>query len=89
MNNKYEEVIKEKARYDKVKAIVEEKQRKLKKVSIFLCSSVICALNSNSRVASIIATVRWSAKYSSSSVNVNKNEKKFSIIILYSKRCSN
>ena len=38
MNQKQDEVIKEKGKYDKLKAIVEDKQRKLKKVHKKICS---------------------------------------------------
>lgn len=34
MNNKFDDIIKEKAKYDKLKADVENKQKKLKKVHV-------------------------------------------------------
>jgi hypothetical protein len=45
MKHKQEEVIKEKAKYDKLKVAIEEKQRKLKKVHLKPLSSTISRLS--------------------------------------------
>jgi hypothetical protein len=45
MKHKQEEVIKEKAKYDKLKVAIEEKQRKLKKVHLIPLSSTISRLS--------------------------------------------
>lgn len=46
MKIKQQEVIKEKSQYDKIKASIEEKQRKLKKVKAFIFSLLISNFNS-------------------------------------------
>lgn len=40
MNNRFDDLVKEKSKYDKLHAEVGDKQRKLKKVRRFICSSM-------------------------------------------------
>lgn len=61
MNTKYQEIFKEKGKYDKIKATVEDKQRKLKKVTNFICSFLTSGISFNKTVK----LNRWSKQNSS------------------------
>lgn len=84
MKHKQEEVIKEKAKYDKLKVAIEEKQRKLKKVHLKPLSSTISRLSwpSEANPKSIYPPI-----IPKNTNNTSRRKRKLSIITLLPVKC--